>query len=87
MVYAHIQEFYYRAWSETRRLSLFPYLFVTAVEILVIVVRNKDSGIKEIEINGLETKLLQFADHTFYRIYSLVTPFLVYFKNLRRPLV
>ena len=67
--------------------SLSPYLFVTTVEILVIVVRNKDSGIKEIEINGLETKLLQFADHTFYRIYSLVTPFLVYLKSLRRPLI
>ena len=67
--------------------SLSPYLFVTAVEILVIVVRHKDSGIKEIEINGLETKLLQFADHTFYRICSLVTPFLVYLKSLRRPLI
>ena len=67
--------------------SLSPYHFVTAVEILAIVVRNKDSGIKEIEINGLETKLLQFADHTFYRIYRLVTPFLVYLKSLRRPLV
>ena len=67
--------------------SLSPYLSVTAVEILVIVVRNKDSGIKEIEINGLETKLLQFADHTFYWVYSPVTPFLVYLKSLRRPLV
>ena len=42
---------------------LSPYLFVTAVEILAIVIRNKD-GIKGIEINNLETKLLQFADDT-----------------------
>ena len=43
--------------------SLSPYLFVTAVEILAIAVRNEDS-IKGIEINDLETKLLQFADDT-----------------------
>ena len=42
---------------------LSPYLFVTAVEILAIAIRNKDS-IKGIEINDLETKLLQFADDT-----------------------
>ena len=36
---------------------LSPYLFVTAVEILAIAIRNKDS-IKGIEINDLETKLL-----------------------------
>lgn len=42
---------------------LSPYLFVTAVEILGIAIRNKDS-IKGIEINDLETKLLQFADDT-----------------------
>ena len=49
---------------------LFPYLFVTAVEILGITIRNKDS-IKGIEINDLEIKLLQFADEIqqlFYRI-------------------
>ena len=43
--------------------SLSPYLFVTAVETLAIAVRNEDS-IKGIEINDLETKLLQFADDT-----------------------
>ena len=43
---------------------LSPYLFVTAVEILAIAVRNKDSGIKGIESKGLETKLLQFTDDT-----------------------
>ena len=37
---------------------LSPYLFVTAVEI-----RNRDS-VKGIEIDGVETKLLQFADDT-----------------------
>ena len=42
---------------------LSPYLFVTAVEILAIAIRDKDS-IKGIEINDLETKLLQFADDT-----------------------
>ena len=42
---------------------LSPYLFVTAVEILGIAIRNKDS-IKGIEINDLEIKLLQFADDT-----------------------
>ena len=42
---------------------LSPYLFVTAVEILAIAVRNQ-ANIKGIEINGLETKLLQFADDT-----------------------
>ena len=44
---------------------LSPYLFVTAVEILGIAIRNKDSikGI-QIIINNLETKLLQFADDT-----------------------
>ena len=40
------------------------YLFATAAdEILAIPIRNRDS-IKEIKINGLETKLLQFADDT-----------------------
>ena len=39
------------------------YLLVTAVEILAIFIRNRDS-IKGIRINGLETKLLQFADDT-----------------------
>ena len=39
------------------------YLFVTAVEILAIAIRNKDV-IKGTEINKLETKLLQFADDT-----------------------
>ena len=42
---------------------LSPYLFVTAVEILNIAIRNKYS-IKGIEINDLEIKLLQFADDT-----------------------
>ena len=42
---------------------LSPYLFVRAVEILAIAIRNKDS-IKGIKINDLETKLLQFADDT-----------------------
>ena len=39
------------------------YLFVTAVEILAIVIRNQEN-IKGITIAGLETKLLQFADDT-----------------------
>ena len=42
---------------------LSPYLVVTAVESLGIAITNKD-GIKGIEINDLETKLLQFADDT-----------------------
>ena len=42
---------------------LSPYLFVTAVETLAITIRNQES-IKGITINGLETKLLQFADDT-----------------------
>ena len=42
---------------------LSPYLFVTAVEILAIAIRNEDN-IKGISIDGLETKLLQFADDT-----------------------
>ena len=40
-----------------------PYLFVIAVEILAIAVRNQEN-IKGIKISGLETKLLQFADDT-----------------------
>ena len=43
--------------------SLSPYLFVTAVEILAIAIRNQHD-IKGITINDLETKLLQFADDT-----------------------
>ena len=39
------------------------YLFVTAIEILGIAIRNQDY-IKGIKINDLETKLLQFADDT-----------------------
>ena len=42
---------------------LSPYLFVTAVEILAIAIRNQEN-IKGITIDGLETKLLQFADDT-----------------------
>ena len=42
---------------------LSPYLFVTAVEILAIAIRNQEN-IKGITIAGLETKLLQFADDT-----------------------
>ena len=42
---------------------LSPYLFVIAVEILAIAVRNQEN-IKGIKISGLETKLLQFADGT-----------------------
>lgn len=38
---------------------LSPYLFVTAIEILAIAIRNQDD-IKGIKINDLETKLLQF---------------------------
>ena len=40
-----------------------PYPFVTAVEILAIAIRNQEN-IKGISIDGLETKLLQFADDT-----------------------
>ena len=42
---------------------LSPYLFITAVEILAIAVRNQEN-IKGITIGGLETKLLQFANDT-----------------------
>ena len=42
---------------------LSPNLFVTAVEILAIAIRNQEN-IKGISMNGLETKLLQFADDT-----------------------
>ena len=42
---------------------LSPYLFVTAIEILAIAMRNQDD-LKGIKINDLETKLLQFADDT-----------------------
>ena len=42
---------------------LSPYLFVTAVEILAIAIRNQEN-IKGLSIDGLETKLLQFADDT-----------------------
>ena len=43
--------------------SLSPYLFVTAVEILAIAIRNEEN-IKGISMNSLETKLLQFPDDT-----------------------
>ena len=46
------------------------YLFVTAVEILAISIRNREI-IKGIKINGLETKLLQFADDTTAILSSL----------------
>ena len=42
---------------------LSPYLFVTAVEILAIAIRNQEN-IKGLTIDGLETKLLQIADDT-----------------------
>ena len=42
---------------------LSPYFSVTAVEILAIAIRNQEN-IKGISIDGLETKLLQFADDT-----------------------
>ena len=42
---------------------LSPYLFLIAVEILAIAVRA-EKNIRGIEINGTETKLLQFADDT-----------------------
>ena len=42
---------------------LSPYLFVIAVEILAIAIRTQEN-IKGIEIDGMETKLLQFADDT-----------------------
>ena len=42
---------------------LSPYLFVIAVVILAIAVRNPEN-IKGIRISGLETKCLQFADDT-----------------------
>ena len=40
-----------------------PLPFVTAVEILTIAIRNQEN-IKGLTIDGLETKLLQFADDT-----------------------
>ena len=40
-----------------------PFLFLIAVEILAIAVRA-EKNIRGIEINGTETKLLQFADDT-----------------------
>ena len=42
---------------------LSPFLFVTAVEILAIAIRNQEN-IKGIYIDDLETKLLPFADDT-----------------------
>ncbi len=42
---------------------LSPYLYVIAVEILAIAVRN-DKNIKGIRLDGTETKLLQFAGNT-----------------------
>ena len=42
---------------------LSPYLFVVAVEILAIDIRNQEN-IKGIKIKGLETKVPQFADDT-----------------------
>ena len=42
---------------------LSPYLFVTAVEILVIAIWNQENT-KGITIAGLETKFLKFADDT-----------------------
>ena len=42
---------------------LSPYLFVTAVEILAIAIGNQEN-IKGLTIDGLETKILQFADDT-----------------------
>ena len=52
----------YRTWSEAGGPSL-PLPFVTAVEILAIAIRNQEN-IKGLTIDGLETKLLQFADDT-----------------------
>ena len=40
-----------------------PYLFVSAVEILAIAIRNQEN-IKGITVAGLETKSVQFADDT-----------------------
>ena len=42
---------------------LSPHLFVLAVELLAIAVRNQEN-IKRIGISGSEIKLLQFADDT-----------------------
>ena len=42
---------------------LSPYLFIIAVEILAIAIRNRED-IKGITIGGLQTKLLQFANDT-----------------------
>ena len=42
---------------------LSPYLFVIAVEILAIAIRNQEN-IKGITIDGIETKLSQVADYT-----------------------
>ena len=42
---------------------LSPYLFITAVEILAIAIRNQEN-IKGITIDGVENKLLQLADDT-----------------------
>ena len=52
----------YKTWGNTGD-PLSPYLFVTAVEILAIAIRNQ-GNIKGITTAGLETKLLQFADDT-----------------------
>ena len=54
----------YKTWSKAGGPPLSLYLFVTAVEILVISIRNQEN-IEGIIIAGLETKLLlQFADDT-----------------------
>ena len=42
---------------------LSPYLFILAAEILSVAIRNEDS-IKGFNINGIETKISQYADDT-----------------------
>ena len=50
-----------------------PLPFVTAVEILAIAIRNQEN-IKGLTIDGLETKLLRFADDTTAVLSDLDSP-------------
>lgn len=49
--------------AATQICSLSPYLFVTAVNILAIAIRNHENT-TGITLDGLETKILQFVNDT-----------------------
>ena len=52
-----------RGTAATQICSLSPYLFVTAVNILAIAIRNH-ANTTGITLDGLETKILQFVNDT-----------------------